>query len=182
LIGFAEFYPHDALHLQTELQMTMFNAPKYRSLRFVLLGYLALLSSASLAAEKAEPAHVCDRVAIASVNGDVGIWHDKIVGFSRLRGLTGPIIYVDVVAPLQSDSANKIRRMSLWWGAHPTASAVCKTGPDIGQRPAVNCAESVPETQLMLDITFEPEGAHDTETRTSELVKYVLGNVLCKLD
>jgi len=160
----------------------MFSTSKYRSLRFVLLGYLALLSSASLAAEKTEPAHVCDRVTIDSVNGDVGIWRDKIVGFSRMRGLTGPIIYVDLVAPPQSDSANKIRRMSLWWDAHPMANAVCKAGPDIGRRPAVNCAESVPETQLRLDITFEPEGAHDTETRTGELVKYILGEVLCKLD
>ena len=160
----------------------MFSNPINRSLCYIFLGHLALLPSASFAAEKAEPAHVCDRVAIDSVKGDVGIWRDKIVGFSRARGLTGPIIYVDVVAPPQSNGANKIRRMSLWWSAHPIANAICKTGPDIGQRPAVNCAQGVPETQLRLDITFEPEGAHDTETRTGELVKYVLGNVLCKLD
>jgi hypothetical protein len=60
--------------------------------------------------------------------------------------------------------------------------AVCKTGPDIGQKPAVNCAESVPGTQLLLDVTFEPEGSHDPEARTDELVKYVSEDTLCKLD
>lgn len=159
----------------------MMSAPaKNRSLSCALLAYLALLTPSVSAAEKAEPAHVCDRVVIDSVKGDVGIWRDKIVRFSRARGLTGPIIYVDVVTPPPSGSANRIRRMALWWGAHSIAEAVCKAGPDIGQRPAINCAESIPGTQLQLDITFEPEGAHGTEMQTDELVKYVSDAVLCK--
>lgn len=170
------------LHQQTELLTMISSNAKSRSLRYVLLAVMALLPFESCAAERVPLPHVCDRVAIDSVRGDVGIWRDKIAGFSRARGLTGPIIYVDVVAPAQADSTNKIRRMSLWWGARPMASAICKAGPDIGQRPAVNCAESVPGTQLQLDITFEPEVSRDPEMRTGELVKYVSDDILCKLD
>jgi hypothetical protein len=170
------------LYEQAELLTMMSNNVEIRSLHYVLLAVVILLASESYAGEKASVPHVCDHVAIDSVKGDVGIWRNKILGFSRALGLTGPIIYVDVIVPSQADSPEKIRRISLWWGAHLLPTAVCKAGPDIGQKPAINCAESIPGTQLQLDITFEPEGTRDPEMRTNELVKYVSDDVLCKLD
>lgn len=153
-----------------------------RSFRYVMAALLALFSFTSYTIEKAVSQNVCDRVAIDSVEGDVGIWRDKIAGISWSRGITGTIDYVRIVPPAGPANVAKVRRMWLWWGSHPIINAVCKNGPDIGQRPAINCAQSVPGTQLTLDITFEPDAGRDTELRTSELVKYVTGDVLCKLE
>lgn len=146
-------------------------------LRNALLAYFALLPFDSHAGDNI--AHVCDRVAIDSVKGDTGIWRDKTANFSRSRGLTGPIIYVEIFPSVSAD-AKTIRRMILWWSARPATSAICNAGPDIGQRFAVNCSQTVPGTELQLDVTFEPEGTHDNIARTADLVRYISDEVLCK--
>lgn len=154
---------------------------KKRLLGYVLSALLTPLLFETCAAKRIEPPRNCDRVAIDSVKTDVGIWHDKIVRFSRVRGLTGPIIYVEIVPPAQSGSTNKIRRMILWWGAQPTAGAVCRSGPDIGQKAARNCSVGIPGTYLQLDVTFEPANTSGVEMRTKDLAKYISNDVFCDL-
>lgn len=126
--------------------------------------------------------HGCDGVSIDSVRGHVGIRHEKIAGLARARGITGPIDYVRIVSPADPNGINKIRRMMLWWDSHPSSVAACKTGPDITMTPGIECSVSIPGTQLRLDVTFELVGAHDTEKRTDELMRYVSTDVLCTQD
>jgi hypothetical protein len=123
---------------------------------------------------------VCDRVALDSVTGDVGIWHDKIVRYSRARGFTGPIVWVEIVSPELSDTDNKILLMFLWWDNDPAAGATCRAGKDFAQKPALHCAESIPGTQLRLQLRFEPT-AHNAEKQTEKLAQYVINDVLCTL-
>jgi hypothetical protein len=165
---------------QQRLSVMMGSNTRSRFLRYVVPVWLALVPVESSAAEKAAPSHVCDRVALDSVTGDVGIWHDKIVRYSRARGFTGPIIWVEIVSPELSDTDNKILLMFLWWDTHPAAGATCKAGTDFARKPTVNCAESIPGTQLRLELTFEPT-AHNAEKQTEKLAQYVIKDVLCTL-
>jgi hypothetical protein len=151
-----------------------------RFLRHVVPVWLVLVPVGLSAAEKAAPSHVCDRVALDSVRGDVGIWHDKIVRYSRARGFTGPIVWVEIASPELSDTDNKILLMFLWWDSDPVAGATCRAGKDFAQKPALHCAESIPGTQLRLQLRFEPT-AHNAERQTEKLAQYVINDVLCTL-
>jgi hypothetical protein len=165
---------------QQRLSVMMGSNTRSRFLRYVVPVWLILVPVGLSAAEKAAPSHVCDRVALDSVTGDVGIWHDKIVRYSRARGFTGPIIWVEIVSPELSDTDNKILLMFLWWDTHPAAGATCRAGTDFARKPTVNCAESIPGTQLRLELTFEPT-AHNAEKQTEKLAQYVISDVLCTL-
>jgi hypothetical protein len=150
---------------------------KYQPSHFLVATWLVLVPFGSYAAEN-PPQHVCDRVVIDSVRGDVGIWRDKIAGFSRSRGLTGPIIWVDIVPPALSAADNKILKMFLWWTDHPVAGPVCRAGTDFARKPTMNCSEWIQGTQLRLELTFEPT-ARNRENQTDKLAKYVSDDVLC---
>jgi hypothetical protein len=157
--------------------------------RYALIGVATFMTGIvpipfeSRAAEKAEP-HVCDRLDLRSAidygKGEVGIWHDKVLGISRMRGLTGPIVWVAIVPPTPSKTDNKVLQMFVWWDTHPTTGAACRAGTDFGQHPSLNCTESISGTPLRLELTFEPT-AHKAELQTEELAKYVSDDVLCAL-
>jgi hypothetical protein len=149
--------------------------------RYVVPVWLVLVLVGSSAAEKAPPSRVCNRVALDSARGDVGIWHDKIVRYSRARGFTGPIIWVEIVSPELSDTDNKILLMFLWWDTHPGDGATCRAGTNFAQKPTMNCAESIPGTELRLELTFEPN-AHNAAAQTEKLTKYITSDVLCTPD
>lgn len=159
---------------------------KRSSLRYVPAAFLVLLSVGACVSQEVIPSengcdHVDIRLAYDHVKGEVGIRHDKIAGFSRMRGLTGPIVYVGILPPTETANKAEVRRMTLWWDDHPSANTFCRVGPDISLKPAINCTQSVAGTQLRLDVTFEPS-ARDTEMRTSKLAKYVSSDVVCPLD
>jgi hypothetical protein len=171
-----------ALHLWPRwgLLMMMANSARRRLLGYIVFVWLISIPLETRIAQSAAQPHVCDRVTIDSATDDVGIWHDKIVVFSRSRGLTGPIIWVRIVPPEQPDAEGKIREMTLHWDSHPMAGAACSVGIAMDQKPGAMCSESVPGTQLRLSVTFEPS-VRSAERQTEKLTKYVSDEVLCTL-
>ena len=58
---------------------------------------------------------------------------------------------------------------------------MCKFPADVPHRPGIGCSQAIPETELSLNVMYEPGDKAEAEKRTGELVKYVSDKVLCKL-
>jgi len=156
--------------------------------RFPRLILLAFVTCTSCVPREPDLSHACNRVDLRAAydggKGDIGVWGDKMTGYSRMRGY-GPIIYVDLVPPPQADNSQKVLSLHLRGQVGGKPSPVCelgrKFGPD-GLEPALHCTQSIPGQRLNVGVTFAPQGVKGPEKRTRELVKYVEDKVLCRLD
>ena len=151
---------------------------KQRLLICALSACVTVLTFETYAAEGA-----CDRVSLDSVEGVVGIRHERIEELATSHGLHGLADFVIVKPPRQPSGPNKIRRIVLMADLSRSFRADCHTGPDITNKQSIICAESVPSKGLKLIVTYEPDSARDLEAQTNALVKYVSDDVLnCRLD
>lgn len=132
-----------------------------------------------LISQATQKTSTCDPVAIDSIP-EIGMRHDKILGFSRARGLSGPIDWVGIVPPQKFPQKLKIRRMIVWQDTKTARQPICHIGPDISMQNGINCRQGLPQTPVQLSISFELD-TDNPEFLTRELVKYVITDVLCIL-
>lgn len=124
----------------------------------------------------------CDLVPLDSLDGYAHLRHDKIVGISRARGRTGPIVWVDVVPPTamgEVGGVSRMRSMRLWWNSHGDVGPLCRIGPDLTMKVGAICGAGIHETDLELIASFDPVSTDIAEARMAELVTYVSEEVLC---
>jgi hypothetical protein len=146
----------------------------------VLLICFVMFQVESSAAEREDFPRICDRITLDSV--DIGIRHDKIDGIARLRGRSGPIVYVNIVPPQRFDVTKKITKISLWWLAPPLTDTACHATVDHENKATLMCIRSIAETSLRLELSFKSkEEVHDAKILMRKLEKYVSDEVLCEL-
>ena len=142
-----------------------------------MLRFVALILIASTATGYAETKG-CDRVRFDSIDHDVGLRHDKIVGLSIVNG--NGVAYIAVIAPPKRDPG--IREIMLAANLAGSLPLQCSDGPNLTQKPGWTCDMALVGSPLELVVTFAPEDAADAESRTQAVARYIGDQVLCPLD
>ena len=121
----------------------------------------------------------CDLVPINGPGSYSSLRHSAIVRIARLRGLTGPITWVEVATPTSPGVDTSIRRMALV-PAKSVDGVDCTRGVGLAGEESLNCSANLAGTSLSLYVEFERGSLEVSKQRTEQLAAFASENFVCR--